>query len=617
MPDRSRPNRSRRARAWPVGHALAVFWGVCALAWLAPAEATPAAGGAAEVRVGFDGLVKIGVPVPLEIVLPPLPLTGRALLIVDAPALGPAVGPVVTSTTVPFETVADAARAFELPVIIRDPRRPLTVRVRVQDREALRAAVPISPPQVSGRIVVVISDEPAGISAFRRLPGRVAAAYLPGARLPRRWQEYAAADLVVVRDLDAGSVDDAQRDALLTWVRLGGHLLVVARPSARVPAFLAPVLPGALGEARTVTSLAPLAARYGGAFPEGRYRVTEIVPRAGVRRVSVEGVPVIASGAAGTGQAAMWGFDPWDAAFAEWDGRLKLWEETLGEEVVPAIDPEAIGDRLVVDTWLDPGVHAAIAGAILLYVLAVLVFLRRRATIAGVLGSLAVALAGIGGFAALAGIAHDRSTVLTQATVLEASSGTGLARATAVAAVAVPYGGRFRIAVPRKMVAGPVTSASDLGITLGSAGTVLAGAMRPAEAARVLQAIGAVPFPGSGWMSADGRHLTVDLGSARARQVQLRWRGRIYPVGDLPAGRSAPPLDPGQWADAADARTLPDVEGAVLAGIFQPPSGDAILGTTTPVLVGELDGSAPVFTIEGAGTPGPHMTFLLMPLDLR
>ena len=47
------------------------------------------------MRLGWDGMVKIGVPVPLDVELPPAAWTGPGELVADAPALGPEVGRVV------------------------------------------------------------------------------------------------------------------------------------------------------------------------------------------------------------------------------------------------------------------------------------------------------------------------------------------------------------------------------------------------------------------------------------------------------------------------------------------------------------------------------------------
>ena len=200
---RKLPSFGRRARAWPFGHALAVLCAGCALLTPAGASGSDPRLERFEVRLGWDGMVKIGVPVPLDVELPPAAWTGPGELVADAPALGPEVGRVVTSTAVPFQAVAGASQIIHARVVISDPRRPLVVRVFHHGREAFRRTVPISPGQVPGRLLVALSDDHAGLASLRRLAGRVGVVYVTGSMLPRFWQEYLAVDLVVIRDLDS------------------------------------------------------------------------------------------------------------------------------------------------------------------------------------------------------------------------------------------------------------------------------------------------------------------------------------------------------------------------------------------------------------------------------
>ncbi len=570
-----------------------------------------------EVRLGFGGVVKIGVPVPLDVLLPPLPQTGPAALVVDAPALGREAGRVVTATSVPFPAVAGAPQTVHASVAISDPRRPLVVRVLIDGREALRRVVPISPEQVAGRVLVALSDDQAGLASLRRLPGRVAAVSGTGSMLPRVWQEYLAVDLVVIRDLDV-TLDPSQQEALRTWVLLGGRLLIIARPGVRIPAALEPLLPATWGEPRTVPSLAGLAPSDGNALPPGPATITALMPHPGARLVTVGGLPVMASGEAGMGRVIVWGIDPWLPPFLVWSGRLRWWDDALGGEGPPRIDPATLAEKLVIETPLDPLVHVEVGGAILLYVGLLLGLLRWRPTPAGAGWSLLLVLVGVGAFALLAEATRARSATLTEATILEPIDGMRIARSTTIAAVAVPYGGRYRITVPRGMVAQPITPASDLRIELSRAGTVLTGFLRSGEPPRPFQAVGVVPVLASASISADGRQLVVDLGEARAYRAELRHHDRVFPLGALPSGRSVVDLHPDGWvAASADTRTLPEFSARLRNGIFQGPAGDAILGGTTPVLVAELDRAAPVFALGGAGAPGQRLTILLVPLARR
>src|SRR5205807_964196 len=176
--------------------------------------------------------------------------------------------------------------------------------------------------------------------------------------------------------------------------------------------------------------------------------------------------------------------------------------------------------------------------------------------------------------------------------------GAGSARATTVAAVAVPYGGRYRVtAAPAEMLAEPLTPASDLRVVLGRAGSELTGVLRSGDPPRPFLAVGAIPLSASAVLSRDGRSLAVDLSGLRAGHVELRWGDRLYPLADLPAGRTVRELRPDGWtALASGGRSSSEWSARVADVIFQGSGADAILKSATPVLAAELDGLAPVFT---------------------
>jgi hypothetical protein len=570
-----------------------------------------------EVRVGFGGMVKLGVPVPLHTVIsPPLP-SGRAELIVEAPALGPQAGRVVLSSVVPFQAVAGASRVFDIPIVINDPRHPVAVIVSVDGREILRRAIPIAPEQVGERLLVALSDDRAGPASFRR-PSGIVVAYVDGNALPRRWQEYAAVDLLVIRDVDPAAVDRVQQDALLTWVRLGGRLLLIARPESRFLPMLDSVLPAAPGGARAVASLSALTARFGGVFPPGPHPIVALRPRPGTRILAQSGLPIIVAGNAGAGKVTIWAFDPWLPPYLAWSGRVRLWEETLGAKAAAGLDPGALVEQLPLGTPLDPLAHTEVGVAIALYIVVLLSFLRWRRTIAGAAGGLLIAMLGVAAFVLLADTVRDRSATLAEATVLELAAGSDTARATTVAAVAVPYGGRYRVTASHEMFATPVAPAGDLTVELTANATVLTGLLRSGAPPRALQAVGAAPVGASAWWSAGGRRLDLALGTLRLRAAELRWHDRLVPLGELPPGRSVREIPADAWAAAAgDDKTLSEFSAHLRDAIFRGPTGDAILNGAAPVLLGELRWAAPVFLLDDARAPGQRLTILLMPLSRR
>jgi hypothetical protein len=168
------------------------------------------------------------------------------------------------------------------------------------------------------------------------------------------------------------------------------------------------------------------------------------------------------------------------------------------------------------------------------------------------------------------------------------------------------------------MVAQPITPSSRLVITPVRSGVELSGVLRSGEPPRPFEAIGALPSSVSVALSGDGSQLSADLGNLRAVHVELRQRDRLYAVGDLPAGRSVTGIRSDGWvATSAAARMTSELSQQLREAIFQGPSAGAIISAATLVLVGELEQTAPIFTLAGAATPGQHLTMLLVPLEQR
>ena len=178
--------------------------------------------------------------------------------------------------------------------------------------------------------MVTLSDEHAGLESLSRLEERVVPVYADADALPHRWQEYGAVDLLVIRDLDPARLDDEQRDALATWVRLGGRLVVIVRQGVPAPAFLDDILPADAEDVRSLTVAGGAAASPDAAWPPGPYTVTTLAPRPGAAVMRLGGIPVIASATVGLGWVAVWGVDPWQPPLAGWAGRQALWVGALG-----------------------------------------------------------------------------------------------------------------------------------------------------------------------------------------------------------------------------------------------------------------------------------------------
>jgi len=544
-----------------------------------------------------------------------MPAAGPAELVVETAALAPVTGRVTVSTVVPFQAVAGVVQRLRVPVVIQDVRRPLRVRLMLGGRSIAGAEVLLDPARIAGRLVVLVSDVRAGLGALRRVDERAVDAYVTADALPSLWQEYTGVDLVVLRDLDPARLSDAQRTSLLTWVRLGGRLVVIARPGAPLPAFLMPVLPAHLRGLAVLAAAPELGARFGSPAPGGPIAAVALVPQPGAAVVRAGGVPVIAGDRAGDGYVSVWGIDPTVPPLAEWNGRTRLWANALSVPAPAVVDASALAGRLGVRGPVDRFSHAAAGLLIALYVGGLAIVRRRRPTVAGAAVGAAAAVFAVVALTTLAVGARARSTVLTQVAIVEQAPEAPVARVLIVAAATVPYGGPAEVVAPSGATAAPAAMTGDVRIRWRDATAALDSVVRP-DMPWVLQALTAVPLRTSARFDDAAQTLTVDLGIAGLRDAAVWWHGLVRPLGDLPAGRSAHRVPGDGWRRAADVVT-DDRSAARFFRAADSQEPGAIAQLSRPVLVGEWSGPAPAFVLAERRRvdPAAQDVVLLIPID--
>jgi hypothetical protein len=161
-------------------------------------------------------------------------------------------------------------------------------------------------------------------------------------RLPGRWYGFDAARAIVLDSDDRAtmaSLDGLRGQALVEWVRRGGHLVVAvgAQWQAVRDSILAPLLPGLPSGQERVTSLAALEAFAGATKPitppgTPAVMVTKLegVAQRGGRILSVTAnLPLVVRGPYGFGRVTLIAMDVDQKLFSEWPDRGLFWLRAL------------------------------------------------------------------------------------------------------------------------------------------------------------------------------------------------------------------------------------------------------------------------------------------------
>jgi hypothetical protein len=107
--------------------------------------------------------------------------------------------------------------------------------------------------------------------------------------------------------------------------------------------------------------------------------------------------------------------------------------------------------------------------------------------------------------------------------------------------------------------------------------------------------------------------LAVDLGLAGLRDAAVWWHGLVYPLGDLPAGRTVRRVPETGWRRASDVVADDQSPGR----FFRAPDSQApgaIVQSSRPVLIGAWSGPAPMFALPerpGADRAGEDVVLVV------
>jgi hypothetical protein len=211
------------------------------------------------VRAGYDGYYKPGNWVPVHIVI--------------ANGGGEIDGEVQVTTAnnwrgtiyaQPAILATQSRKQFTLHVYV--PQNVRMLYVRLLDGTETRASKQVASQPVNNDdfLYGVVSDDVAALSYLAGLPPRggnkrVNVAHLGLMDLPTQGRALSGLDMIILHNVDTGTLTDEQRTALRGWVAMGGHLFICGGPQAtRTAAGLDDLLPVSIHGTETTADLGAL-----------------------------------------------------------------------------------------------------------------------------------------------------------------------------------------------------------------------------------------------------------------------------------------------------------------------------------------------------------------------
>ena len=214
------------------------------------------------------------------------------------------------------------------------PSRYLTVRLMSGREEiaadAVRANRYLDP---ADRLYGVVSNTPSALDFLGDVPppaGDAAVAQIGLEALPPDPLGWEALDVLILNDVDTTTLSSEQRQALMTWLAYGGHLIVGGGSgAARTSAGLSDLLPVTVGSLRSVNTLSGLRERAAATALAGPYLLAESTLVAGEVLGEQNGLILIARRQIGAGTVDFLAFDAGLDPFARPADLTHLWASLM------------------------------------------------------------------------------------------------------------------------------------------------------------------------------------------------------------------------------------------------------------------------------------------------
>jgi hypothetical protein len=326
---------------------------------VAPEGATPASGSVRmDARAGFDGAVRLGgwVPVEVELVNEGGEVQAEVQVTVQRSGGRSTYTFVPTTFSLPVVLPRMSHRRFTMEVHLPTVSNRLTARLvrspggeTITEQDIAHSRVPRG-----DYFCGVLARDPSvyDFLAALELPPpirRVRTAPLEPATVPERAQLLGSFDCLVLDNAATAQLRQEQLDAIQVWVGTGGLLLAVGGATWQstlgpLPPELLPVEPSGLVQLPSLSGLGDLMEAPMDA--SGPWLVTQsrpLIERGARVAAAQDGIPLIVAAKRGEGTVLYLAFEPTSRALRDWSGSDQLWRYLITHAAVD----NGVGSALV------------------------------------------------------------------------------------------------------------------------------------------------------------------------------------------------------------------------------------------------------------------------------
>ncbi len=319
--------KKRHIKSWPFILLLLLI--VCLLAAARPVQASQQPGDITmTIEAGFDGNYKEGHWIPIRVIIEN---SGPSINAQVETSIEPTTGNRITYAY-PVELPSQSRKEVFLYAYPDGYFTQLTVLL-VSGKDQLAATTATLTNLTENDLlfgVIASSTSPYNVlSELDPSQGAATVAELSIANLPDRVQALQALDVLVIADVDTGTLSTAQRQALTAWIASGGQLLVAGGPGwQKTAAGLSDLLPMLPTGTQNLLNLAALQTY----SPEAMEDAGQVVAATGslaaqaVTLVEQDGLPLVVRRPFGQGQAVYLAVDPGLKPLKNWDGMVSLYQ---------------------------------------------------------------------------------------------------------------------------------------------------------------------------------------------------------------------------------------------------------------------------------------------------